>query len=404
MKSRLITKFQSSLQFIRFGIVGASGTIITLSTLFILTEYFFIPYWISATIGYSLGIVNNFLLNRRFTFEMTQRPIFYEFIKYAASMFLGEIAYLSSIVFLSEVFSIWYFYSAILSLAVSTLIDFVIAKFWVFKPLDLYTLQYENVLSDKIKIKFIVSCLNEEGNVEKFINELEENIPPNIEIAIVLINNGSLDNTGSIIKKLAEKYNNIYPVQREITLEYGHSIIEELDFKIPFTPDYIGWGPSDNQITGLSTSELMKAISTKECILIKALRYDKDYSFWRKIQSFNFNLIIDILFQKNIQDINGSPKFIKASIIDLLNLKSKGWFLDAEATLKIAELFGTNEIINIYIPFNKRIHGKSKTSWFTAIELFNQIISWRFYHMKKWKKQLKTDTPEINEGGILITQ
>ena len=121
MKSRLITKFQSSLQFIRFGIVGASGTIITLSTLFILTEYFFIPYWISATIGYSLGIVNNFLLNRRFTFEMTQRPIFYEFIKYAASMFLGEIAYLSSIVFLSEVFSIWYFYSAILSPGISTI-------------------------------------------------------------------------------------------------------------------------------------------------------------------------------------------------------------------------------------------------------------------------------------------
>lgn len=405
MKSLLNTRFQSALQFIRFGMVGASGTIITLGTLFILTEFFAVPYLTSAAIGYIFGIIFNFTLNRKFTFDMTQRSIIYEFSKYTISMGFGAIGYLSSILILSEYFNIWYFYSAILSVGVSTIIDFVIVKFWVFKPLDLYTLHYDELTSDKLKIKFIVSCLNEEGNVETFINELEKNIPTNAELAIILINNGSSDNTGPLINQLAEKYSNIYPVHRNSTLEYGQSIIKELDFEIPFQPDYVGWGPSDNQITGSSVTELIKSLTSKETILVKALRYDKDYSFWRKIQSFNFNLIIDILFQKNIQDINGSPKFVKSSVIDILDLKSKGWFLDAEVTLKVADLFGTGEIINIHIPFNKRIHGKSKTSWFTAFELFSQIIVWRFHHIIKWKKQLKTEKlMNNNEKRIFITQ
>jgi len=107
----------------------------------------------------------------------------------------------------------------------------------------------------KLAIKLIVTCLNEEGNVQEFINELMENVSNKVELAILLIDNGSKDNTGAIISSLAQKYSSIIPIHREATFEYGKSILEALKISIDFSPEYIGWAPSDNQISGRDVSE-----------------------------------------------------------------------------------------------------------------------------------------------------
>jgi len=47
----------------------------------------------------------------------------------------------------------------------------------------------------------------------------------------------------------------------------------------------------------------------------------------------------------------------------------------------------------IYVParFNERTHGKSKTNWSTAFELFVQILKFRLWGMPKWLKQLNDE-------------
>jgi putative flippase GtrA len=48
-------------------------------------------------------------------------------------MIVGAVGYWFSTVLLTEVFNVWYFLSAILSVGVSTIIDFTLSKAWVFK-------------------------------------------------------------------------------------------------------------------------------------------------------------------------------------------------------------------------------------------------------------------------------
>ncbi|MHA2106894.1 MAG: glycosyltransferase family 2 protein [Candidatus Hodarchaeales archaeon] len=246
------------------------------------------------------------------------------------------------------------------------------------------------IQSQKLAVKLIVTCLNEEGNVQEFIDELMENLSSEIDLALLLIDNGSSDNTGQVITKLAQKYSSITPIYRETTLEYGKSILEALKFKIDFFPEYIGWAPSDNQISGKDVNETINILVSRKIDFIKAERFEKNYSLWRRVQSFVFNAIVSVLFLKRIKDINGSPKFFRTNLLAQLELTSEGWFLDGEAFLKSLKLVSKEKIGSISLRFNERTHGRSNTSWITAFELLIKVVIFRFWGIRKWAKNLKS--------------
>jgi putative flippase GtrA len=56
-------------QFVKFGIVGVSNTLITLAVYTLLLKVFGVWYLAASAIGFLLGAVNGFLLNRRWTFR-----------------------------------------------------------------------------------------------------------------------------------------------------------------------------------------------------------------------------------------------------------------------------------------------------------------------------------------------
>jgi putative flippase GtrA len=56
-------------QFIRFGIVGVSNTALTFAVYTLLLKVFGVWYLAASAIGFVVGAVNGFLLNRRWTFS-----------------------------------------------------------------------------------------------------------------------------------------------------------------------------------------------------------------------------------------------------------------------------------------------------------------------------------------------
>src|ERR1700733_9267234 len=55
-------------QFVKFGVVGISNTLLTLATYTLLLKVFGVWYLAASAIGFILGATNGFLLNRRWTF------------------------------------------------------------------------------------------------------------------------------------------------------------------------------------------------------------------------------------------------------------------------------------------------------------------------------------------------
>jgi len=56
-------------QFVKFGIVGVSNTLLTLFVYTLLLKVFGVWYLAASAIGFAVGAVNGFLLNRRWTFR-----------------------------------------------------------------------------------------------------------------------------------------------------------------------------------------------------------------------------------------------------------------------------------------------------------------------------------------------
>jgi putative flippase GtrA len=56
-------------QFIKFGIVGISNTLLTLAVYTVLLKVFGVWYLAASAIGFTVGAINGFLLNRRWTFR-----------------------------------------------------------------------------------------------------------------------------------------------------------------------------------------------------------------------------------------------------------------------------------------------------------------------------------------------
>ncbi len=56
-------------QFIKFGIVGVSNTLLTLIVYTLLLKVFGVWYLAASAIGFAVGATNGFLLNRRWTFR-----------------------------------------------------------------------------------------------------------------------------------------------------------------------------------------------------------------------------------------------------------------------------------------------------------------------------------------------
>jgi putative flippase GtrA len=57
------------IQFVKFGIVGISNTLLNFAVYTLLLKVFDVWYLAAAAIGFGVGAVNGFLLNRRWTFD-----------------------------------------------------------------------------------------------------------------------------------------------------------------------------------------------------------------------------------------------------------------------------------------------------------------------------------------------
>ncbi len=63
-------------RFIRFGIVGIIGSVVDFGFLNIFTLVFKLPYILSSVLSFSLAVINNFILNRVWTFPGSRKESF----------------------------------------------------------------------------------------------------------------------------------------------------------------------------------------------------------------------------------------------------------------------------------------------------------------------------------------
>lgn len=123
------------IRFMKFCLVGGSNTLITLLTFYILNTILNVNYILSSMLGYCLGMMNSFILNKRWTFYDSEKRILPQFIRFAAVNSVSLGVNLLVMYTLVGKLSLDRMLSQIIATGFSIVSNYVGSRLWVFRDL-----------------------------------------------------------------------------------------------------------------------------------------------------------------------------------------------------------------------------------------------------------------------------
>jgi glycosyltransferase involved in cell wall biosynthesis/dTDP-4-dehydrorhamnose 3,5-epimerase-like enzyme len=238
-------------------------------------------------------------------------------------------------------------------------------------------------------LSLVMPCYNEEASLREIVvGLLESFMKAQINLQLVLVDNGSTDHSGEIIDKLVKEGLSITKVTVEVNQGYGYGILK--GFKHCKAP-LIGFVHADGQISGQEVIRIYRSMLGREDeVLAKAKRKIRKDGLKRRIISFCYNLIMFLSFGNlGATDLNASPKILSRINLDAMKLVSKDWFLDPELMLK-AKYLGLT-VIETEVESQKRQGGESSVNLWTCLEFFKNILIYRIGNpLRAWKSILRT--------------
>ena len=119
---------------LRYAVVGIIGTLTHVSLVVLLVELANISPTLSTALGFIVVLIISYFLNRFWTFEKQNDRHLIDFIKYTLVSLFGLGLNVGIIFTTVEVLHWWYVYGLALVTLVIPVCNFLLNKYWVFKP------------------------------------------------------------------------------------------------------------------------------------------------------------------------------------------------------------------------------------------------------------------------------
>jgi len=146
---------------------------------------------------------------------------------------------------------------------------------------------------------------------------------------VIIINDGSPDNSGVVADEMATKYDHVRVIHHPQNKGYGAAIKSGLENA---QYEWVCFTDGDDEY---DIEDLRKMIRLKDYYdLIITFRYVKLYSTLRVFISGIYNKIFRWVFRTNYRDISTGLRLIKKSVYTDLNIISDSPFIGAEITLR----------------------------------------------------------------------
>lgn len=215
-----------------------------------------------------------------------------------------------------------------------------------------------------MKLSIVVPCYNEQENLP-LILECFSNVISRKDIEVVLVNNGSTDNTASVLEELLPQY----PFARTVLVEenqgYGYGILTGLQ---SCDAEFIGWTHADMQtdpkdiIKALEIIENYQKEQGNNRIFVKGKRKGRPLS--DVFFTFGMSVFESLYLRQRLNDINGQPNIFPEDFFRTWENAPYDFSLDLYAFYMARKM--KLEVKRFHVLFSERIHGNSK--WNTGLK------------------------------------
>ena len=229
-------------------------------------------------------------------------------------------------------------------------------------------------------ISLIIPCFNEEKNIPFLLSRCKEAFDKK-EIEVILVDNGSSDNTQVVLTKLLPNYPFVKVVRIENNQGYGNGILTGLKAS---SREYLAWTHADLQTDPgdiLEGMKMLKEISNPEKLFLKGKRFGRPLT--DNIFTIGMSLFESILLKTKMWDINAQPTIFHKSFFNSWKNPPNDFSLDLFAYFMAKEC--DLNIKRFNVRFDRRLYGKShwNISFKEKLKFIKRTLSYSFELKKK---------------------
>lgn len=233
-----------------------------------------------------------------------------------------------------------------------------------------------------MKLSIVVPCYNEEKNIPLILERFNQVIKMD-GVEVILVNNGSTDNSQQALNALVPNYPFAKIVKVDVNQGYGFGIISGLKAA---TGEFIGYTHADMQTDPADPIKAFEIISRQndpECCYIKGNRRYRplvDVFF-----TIGMSLFETVYLRTKLWDINAQPNIFHRSFF--IGLENIPYDFSLDLYLLYFAKKSHLKVIRFDVDFVPRIHGKS--SWNIGWQAKWKFIKRTLDFSKKLKKGLE---------------
>lgn len=224
----------------------------------------------------------------------------------------------------------------------------------------------------KYSISAVIAAYNEQNNILSLIKKTDGVLKQkNFDYEIIVVNDGSQDNTLSILEELTLKYPRLKIINHTQNKGYGATVVSGLKasrYELIFFTD------GDNQFNVEEIDKLLLYIDNAD--LVAGYRVKRSDHFFRKINALAWNALIRFLFKVKVKDLDCAFKLFRKAILeemDLKKVKSQGAMINAEILVRLKKI--NAKIIEVPVSHFYRKFGKQTGASLKVIaKAFKELI------------------------------
>ena len=225
-----------------------------------------------------------------------------------------------------------------------------------------------------VLISILIPSFNEEKTILNVLNRISKTIDPSINYEVVVINDGSTDNTLELLEQNKNLYNQLITYERN----YGKGNAVKKGLEVS-KGKYIFFQDADLEYDPIDINKFIKLINRFEPDLIIGSRlnyreYTRSHNILNKFGNMLITLIFNIFYNTTFTDIYSCYACFKKDLLNEKNLKTKGFEQHAEILCKVIKK--GKKFYEVPINYNGRTHEEGKKIKFYHIfsVLFRIVI------------------------------
>lgn len=220
-------------------------------------------------------------------------------------------------------------------------------------------------------VSVVIPAYNDEGTIGRLITDVDclmQELCNDYEI--VVVNDGSKDNTLSVINSMKNSVPRLRVVNHEVNQGYGYTI-RELYFI--GSKDLVFSLPGDYQYAPKEIIAMAEGLRNNNLVIGKRIKRNDPPK--RKLQSMVYNFMLRMFYGIKHTDVN-SIKLFRRSILNSIELVSQSPFVDAELCIRTEKAgLGVVEIPIEHLP--RMTQGASGGKISVIMDTFGDLLNMR---------------------------